>query len=434
MYRMGAIGLVLATSLAGVARADQWTVPSVPWLLGDWGGLRTRLYQQGVDFQFGYANEFATNTQGGVKRWAGYADQSQAGATFNLERLLGVKDAIFQVTFTERTGRNLVTDAQLNTLQLVQEVWGRGQTARLTQFWYDQHYLNDFISLKVGRMPVGGDFAAFGCDYQNLTFCGANIGNLVGNYIFNWPISQWAMRIKFNFNGFGYFQIGAYDQNQQYLGYTEALAPVFYKDSSGVMLPAELAWLPKFANGMLPGSYKFGAWYSSATQSDVVLDVNGNQTAFTNQPPLKHRGLYGSYINFQQQLTRNASENPNGGLSMFLNAVMADKRTSVTDRQIAAGIMYPAPFSWRPNDNIAFAWGTTHVNNRIATVETLQNILSNTGTVPVQRSEYVYELFYTYVPTPGLYFRPNFQVVQYPGGSSLNKNAVVFGLKTLASF
>jgi porin len=242
MYRVGAIGLVLTTCLAGgVARADQWTVPSVPWLLGDWGGLRTRLYQQGIDFQFGYANEFGTNTQGGVKRWAGYADQTQAGATLNLERLFGVRDAIFQMTFTERTGRNLVTDAQLNTLQLVQEVWGRGQTARLTQFWYDQHYLNDFISWKVGRMPVGGDFAAFACDYQNLTFCGADIGNLVGNYIFNWPISQWATRIKFNFNGFGYFQVGAYDQNQQYLGYTDALLPVFFKDSSGVMVPAELA-------------------------------------------------------------------------------------------------------------------------------------------------------------------------------------------------
>ncbi len=97
MYRMGAIGLALATSLAGGARADQWTVPSVPWMLGDWGGLRTRLYEKGIDFQFGYANEFGTNTQGGVKRWAGYADQSQAGATFNLERLFGVKDAIFQV-------------------------------------------------------------------------------------------------------------------------------------------------------------------------------------------------------------------------------------------------------------------------------------------------------------------------------------------------
>ena len=63
MFRMGAIGLALATSLAGVARADQWTVPSVPWMLGDWGGLRTRLYEKGIDFQFGYANEFGTNTQ-----------------------------------------------------------------------------------------------------------------------------------------------------------------------------------------------------------------------------------------------------------------------------------------------------------------------------------------------------------------------------------
>jgi porin len=74
------------------------------------------------------------------------------------------------------------------------------------------------------------------------------------------------------------------------------------------------------------------------------------------------------------------------------------------------------------------------VNNRVATVETLQNILSNNGPVPIQRSEYVYELFYTYVPTTGLYFRPNLQIVQYPGGTSLNKNAVVLGLKTLASF
>jgi porin len=50
--------------------------------------------------------------------------------------------------------------------------------------------LNDFISWKAGRMGVGGDFAAFSCDYQNLTFCGADIGNIAGGYIFNWPISQ----------------------------------------------------------------------------------------------------------------------------------------------------------------------------------------------------------------------------------------------------
>src|SRR4029077_5160455 len=102
-----------------------------------------------------------------------------------------------------------------------------------------------------------------------------------------------------------------------------------------------------------------------------------------------------------------------------------------TDRQIAAGVMYTGPFSWRPN--IAFAVGATHMNDRVAAVEALQNSLSTTGPVAVQHSEYVYELFYTIVPAPGLYIRPDFQVIQYPGGSSIHKNDVVFGLKALAN-
>ena len=80
-YGRAVVGLVLTAYLAGaVAHADQWTVPSGPWLLGDWGGWRSQLYRQGIDFQLGYTNELATNTQGGAKRLADYADQSRAGA------------------------------------------------------------------------------------------------------------------------------------------------------------------------------------------------------------------------------------------------------------------------------------------------------------------------------------------------------------------
>ena len=118
--------------------------------------------------------------------------------TFDLDRLLGIPSAQFQVTITERTGRNLSDDAELGTLQQVQEVFGRGQTIRLTQFWYDQKFANGLIDWKVGRMTVGEDFASFSCDFQNLTFCGSDPGNIVGNYIFNWPISQWATRVKLN--------------------------------------------------------------------------------------------------------------------------------------------------------------------------------------------------------------------------------------------
>src|SRR5260221_13529630 len=44
-------------------------------LLGDWGGLRTRLYQQGVDFQLGYTTELAYNAQGGDSDLLRNADQ-----------------------------------------------------------------------------------------------------------------------------------------------------------------------------------------------------------------------------------------------------------------------------------------------------------------------------------------------------------------------
>ena len=153
MVRAGLLvgSIVLTAVLLGAAARAEDTMPEapdpvsagaqpVPWLLGDWGGARTRLRNQGVDFQFGYTGEFAYNATGGVEIEAAYADQYAAGMTLDFDRLIGIPAAQFQVTLTERTGHNLSDDAQLGTLQQVQEVYGRGQTVRLTDFWYQQKF------------------------------------------------------------------------------------------------------------------------------------------------------------------------------------------------------------------------------------------------------------------------------------------------------
>ncbi|MBB3562780.1 porin [Rhizobium sp. BK512] len=384
------------------------------WLFGDWNGARTDLRDRGIDFQFGYVGEFAVNPGGGIETKARYADQYTAGVTFDLDRLLGVPDAKFQVTLTQRTGRNLSDDALLGTLQQVQEVFGRGQTIRLTDFWYEQQFANGLIDWKIGRIPVNEDFAAFPCDFQNLTFCGSDLGNLVGNYIFNWPISQWATRAKININGFGYFQVGVYDVNPKYLGVDDQVLPVFFSHSTGALIPVEIGWLPQFANGALPGSYKVGAWYDTSSADDVSRDINGDPFELTGLPAQQHRGRYGAYLTFQQQVSEN--------LSLFLNAVFADKRTSVTDHQVAAGLVYKGLFDSRPEDDIGLAVGTTHVNSRAFAP-------NNPG-----GSEYAAELYYTYRPTNGLLVRPNLQYIHHPGGTSENDDVYVFGLKTAATF
>ena len=47
---------------------------------------------------------------------------------------------------------------------------------------------------------------------------------------------------------------GIYDVNGSYLNYTDKMLPVWYPDSDGVLIPFELAWLPRFDGGRLPGS------------------------------------------------------------------------------------------------------------------------------------------------------------------------------------
>ena len=168
MCRIGSKLLtIIAVLLAfSTAHAEPPTPPSQPWLLGDWGGFRTRLYEKGVDFQLNHVSETAYNALGGTKALAAYTDQVATGVTLDLEKLITLPGSFLQITYTERAGRNLVTDAGLNTLQLVQEVYGRGQTVRLTQMFLDHSLLNGLIRWRWGRMAVGDDFADFPCQFQ----------------------------------------------------------------------------------------------------------------------------------------------------------------------------------------------------------------------------------------------------------------------------
>jgi len=81
----------------------------------------------------------------------------------------------------------------------------------------------------------------------------------------------------------------------------------------------------------------------------------------------------------------------------------------------------------RPKDDAGFAVGTTLANSRVAGGDAAEGLRR-------PKSEYAFELYYTYCPTGGLLFRPNVRYVVDPGGIAENKNVVVQGLKTAATF
>jgi porin len=409
---------------------------TTPHLLGTWPSLRRQLSDLGIEVSLTGVDEAVMNFSGGDRRIAQEAGQVALQAQFDLEKSLGLKGSSVLVTLVDRWGRDLATDAGIPALQLLNEVFGRGNIVRLEQFAWNQRWFDDRIETTVGRMAFGDEFFSYPCDFINLTFCPGQAGNLVGNYIYNWPVSQWAAVAKVNFGPDGYVKAGVFDANPDYLSTkpNPALWPAFPDDSQGVILPAEVAWTPKF-NG-LSGSYQIGGWWNNSAAPNVATSTNGEPILVSGLPGIPGHGRYGFSTVLQQQLVRDpANTSPQNGLNLFFLASYADRRTSMEDYQLMGGIVQYGLGPWRPKDGYGIAVGTTHVNPNVTDAQILANALG-VGPGYAQRSEYVTEAWYGWQTTPWLNLKLDAQYVITPGGytAPTNRNAFVLGVRTTVDF
>ena len=266
---------------------------TTPYLLGEWPAIRSKLSDLGVQVSLTGVDEAVLNLSGGLRQNAQEAGQVALQAQFDLQKSLGLTGARFLVTLVDRWGRNAAVDAGIPALQLLNEVYGRGNIVRLEQFAWDQKLFDDRIEITVGRLAFGDEFFSFPCDFINLTFCPGQAGNLVGDYIYNWPVSQWAAVAKLNFGSQGYLQAGIFDANPAYLNTTPnpALWPTAPENSQGVIVPAEVAWTPKF--GALQGSYQVGGWWNNSAAPNVATSIDGEPILVSGLPGVPGHGRYG---------------------------------------------------------------------------------------------------------------------------------------------
>ncbi|KJH77806.1 carbohydrate porin [Pseudomonas sp. ES3-33] len=435
------LGLGLLSCIAVPASADD---AYSKWGTGDWGGVRSELLEQGVDVIVGYVGEAATNVHGGYNhdRTARYTAQWALGTHLDLQKLLGWNEAEFQLLVTERNGNNLsndrVSDPRAPQLSSVQEVWGRGQTWRLTQMWYRQKFFNSALDLKFGRVGVNDDFASFPCDFQSLSFCSAPIGNVAGDIWYSGPVSQWGGRVRYNLDEHWAVQVGVYEQNPSYLETGNGFK-LSGSGTKGALVPVEIIWKPTLGEEALPGEYRLGYYHSSASANDLYDDVNGNPQVLTGQAPKSRSSKHGAWIIGQQQLTAHNGD-ASRGLSVFASLTVHDKATSGIESFQNIGAVYKGPFDARPKDDLGVGIARLKVNDDVTKRQRLIN--DSTGIsdyndpqyVPVQHSEYNIELNYGVHVTDWLTVRPNVQYVRNPGGVYEVDNAWVAGVKLQASF
>jgi porin len=130
------------------------------------GRQRTELLEKGYDFTLDYVGEVAGNLHGGYNddKTARYSDQFALGAHLDLQKSWLARCRVQAGDHRAQRPQPVQRPHQRparRQFSSVQEVWGRGQTWRLTQMWIKQKYFDGALDVKFGRFGEGEDFNSF---------------------------------------------------------------------------------------------------------------------------------------------------------------------------------------------------------------------------------------------------------------------------------
>jgi len=444
-----------------------------PGLLGDFGGgERAKLAAHGFTVNGHLTSEFAANTSGGfpiggTAHERGTALSSEFGFGFDADfnKLFPTSGAgILHLLLTTRFGSNLSSEA-IGNLSSVQEIYGDGQTTRITFLDYEQPIAHGRFDLRLGKYNQQNDFIAGSsywggdlyCFYQNNTICGTPASIPVNNGVVAngsegytyYPSSQWGARLKASLGTNTYIQAAVIQGNPRVNNKNGGLYFGF-NGGTGVELPLEIGETFKNAAGETLGNLRVGGYYDTSDVEDYASRAGGSLTLLPDETTAAGlasntaaiatlgttyvRGRSGAYVQADREIEGSSAPGKRG-TAIFTSFEYSDPQTSLVSTFFEFGVVHHGTFANRPNDTVAAAFAEQNYNVRL---QRLESSLQNAGyVVPTTTSDQVVELNYGVSATSWLVIRPGVQYVIDPGGIKAGPgagvlapagNAIVIGL------
>ncbi len=395
------------------ARVFQLMLPS-EHLLGDWGGLRTKLEKQGITPRLILVTDLAGNPRGGRSRGATAPSSVELSLFFDLEKIFGLKGGSVFASFSERWGHNLSAKHIGNTFS-TQQIYGF-QTWRVIDVSYQQKLFDDRVELRVGRFAAMDDFlvSPYNFGFMQNAFCGNPFGILLNAPGMSAYYGAWAALGKVKPTRRSYVMTGVYNgdprmRDNKYHGVNlSAKGPLFAINEAGYQING----LP--GDGRRLGNYKLGAWYDRARLTDFE---SGAET----------RGSWGYYGLFDQVLVPFGSPDSNRGFGVFGSVTVApDPRTQQLPLFVTAGVSARGLFDARPRDVAGLAVASGYFSEDLKRAQRNGRPLGPAGGIPDH--ETVVELTYRIDLRKGAFFiQPDLQYINRSGGTGDFRNALVLG-------
>jgi porin len=413
-----------------------YVAPQVEHLLGDLGGVRTDLENQGIYLRFNAITEFAGNI-GGAQQGSTAANQLALSADIDWQRLAGVTGLSTHVIFVSRSGAN---DSHLfgDNVSPVQEIYGAGGdvAVHLVSAYAEEEMFSNRLDVAAGWMNVENDFASspLYCNYMNNGLCGDPKALPAGDLGHSaYPDAVWAGRIRVRPTSDTYVTTGVYEVNQDLYSQADSSGFEFgVPRDSGVYVPVQLGYEPKLGKDLLPGHYVVGFGYDTSR----FKSFSSALPASAGMPVSTRNGTGQFWLLADQMLVRNGPGDQDGLIALggFVNN---NADNSSYAQQYIVGLLDYGFWRARPKDGVGLLFTYFAESGPLGKVQAEEQELgipiSNSAT-GVQTNEMIWEANYNIHVYRGVDFRPEFEYVIRPNAQSNLRNAAVFGFKASVEF
>lgn len=380
-------------------------------LTGDWQGARTAQEAAGIKF-FGYYNAiFAGNVSGGNSTDSSFAGDLYTGAEFDMKKLLGWDQTTFVLSGIDRHGRSI--DAAVGGQYSVMQCVG-GQNAFLYNVTLEKKFLDDTLSVKLGRMAATDEFVGsplYGYSVNNAVD-GQIRAALFDGVMTSYPFAVWGGRVKYQPTKESSFMVGAFQLTHQMWDRNNQGLDFRFKDNDGISIFTQADWNPKLNDR--PAHFFAGA-----------------NTAFFAMDKFNSTETRNSFVRFYGHADYQVfAESPGSDQGLVLLTTLAYspcKDVAIVPIQSSFGANYTGLFSGRDKDKTVFFATYGGFSDDYAAEQVNAN-------KDKPNHEVVLEAGHRFQVTPATYIQPDVQYIVTPGGTGRIDNALVFGFQFGASF
>ena len=415
-YSMGLVaGLLLLTTAHSAFATAPEKDPYEGYLLNNWGGVRNKLADKGIDVTVEYKADVWNLAAGGLNKGTSYNDNLDIKFALDGDKLFGLQGNKAMIYFINNNGS--APNRRVGSVESIDNIEVGTDTFKLYEFWDEQSFMDDKLSVLVGLHDLNTEFMVndMTANFIHPTFqVNQEFAQTGKNGPSVFPNTSLAARVNYAPTKETYIMAAVFDGVPGNPDHPKG-THIDFESGDGALYIAEIGFTPPAAEpgDSLPNKFAIGAWaYSDKFDDLVAVDSAGN--------PLKKRSE-GVYVLSSYQFYHD--KNAGHDLGAFFRAGMGDGDTAQTDWFFATGLVGNGWVPTRPDGELGLGFTESHNGNKY-----IQSVGS------ADRAESSIELYYRDPIYRGISLQPDIQYIVNPGTDPAVKNATVFGMRMDVNF